>query len=346
MIPLPLVGPVAYLLDLSSLARGLFETLPPASSEEGEPIAVTAAVALRLVRILAHHRPHFLAIAADPDGAETGEEEDPAAARQARYWRAGVWADYKAGRVPPGPEYDTQIARLIEIAQAHRIPVHRRAGMEADDWIGILAPKLARLGLRVVIVSKDHDLWQLLRGEQIVAWDGTSTEATTEADVVARYGVAPALLPVVMALAGDADEAPGLPGIGDKGAATLVGKHLLASGEPLGAAGMLDRILARWQWETTAKGQPSKIGRALRDGGPAARLSLRLVELREDVAPVVLDLAEMRTGWSADDASRVRALGEVVDVAVLRNCPPRPKPALPEALVKRWLEAEAEEVGA
>lgn len=343
MMPLPLLGapPVAYVVDLSSLARGLFETLPPSASPEGEPIAVTAAVALRLVRLIAQHRPAFLAICAD-GRTEIGDQQTPEEARLARYWRARIWPEYKAGRVPPGGEYDVQINRLIDICQAHRIPVFRRDGLEADDFVGMLAPKLHRIGLRVVIVSKDHDLWQLVRGEEIVCWDGSCTTATTAADVETTYGVPPAWLPALLALTGDGDEAPGLPGIGTKTAAALIVRHAQRerAGAPLDAAGVVERVLSRWQWETTAAGKPSKVGRSLQVGAELARLSLQLVELREDLVRYPVDLAELRVGWSGADAERVRGLGEALDIAVLRACPARPKPPLRDETARRWLDLE------
>ncbi len=333
MLPLPLPNPArtAYLLDLSSLARAFFSTSPPVSSANGEPIAVTVAMVHRFVDIVIDHNPGFFAVCADQP-TTIGDEEDPADARFARYWRARVWPEYKGGREPPGPEYDTQIDRLLEIFSAHRVPVFRRAALEADDFFGVLVPRLARLGLQVVIISRDHDLWQLLRGNTVVAWDGASTEVTTEADVIARYGVPPVMLPVVMALSGDGDEAPGLPGIGDERAAKLVARHVPAGMTDPGAA--LAKILERWRWETTGKGTPSKVGIALRDGYGTALLSLTLVLLREDidqrpdVGPISLDLSDMRLGWTWDDADRIAALGDETDIARLRTCSDKPKAPL------------------
>lgn len=327
-VPLPVGrGDTAFLLDLSSLARGLFHTLPPAQSEGGEPIAVTAAVSLRLVQMIAQLRPAFLGVCADGATA-IGEEEDPAAARLRRYWRAHLWPDYKKDRTPPGPEYDAQIERLIDICRAHKIPVFRAPSFEADDFFGALVPRLRRLGLRVVIVSKDHDLWQLA-GPGVAIWDGDLGHAlTTAADVEAHYHVPAHWFAAALALAGDGDEAPGLPGVGLERAAALIGRHAPRDGTPLDAAGVVERVLSRWRWESTGRGVTSKVGLALRDGAAVARLSLRLVELRENgdpVVPVALDLAELRTGWDADDARRVREIGEELSIAVLRSCPARPK---------------------
>lgn len=326
--PLPLPGEpdVAYLLDLSSLARGLFATLPPVQTADGEPVAVTAKVVERLVRLLRHHRPAFLAVCADMP---TTEE------RLRRSWRAGVWSKYKAGREPPGPEYDTQIERLLEILQAHRVPVYRAPGREADDFFGALVPRLRRLGLRVVIVSKDEDLWQLV-GPGVMAWDGSSTTGIGEADVEVKYGVPPFLLPDLLALAGDGDEAPGLPGVGLKTAAALVVQHRPKERVP--APGEVAQLaVERWQWKMGARGKMTKVAEALRDGRDAARLSFRLVYLSEE-APADVDLAELRVGWTEEDAQRIRAIGAELSIAVLREVEDMPKPPLPDDIARRWLE--------
>lgn len=331
-VPIPIGEPdVAFLLDLPGLARAYFHTLPPAASAvSDEPIAVTMAVCRRLVDLLIDVQPAFLGACADP-----GTPREAC-------WRAREWPAYKARREPPGPECDTQVDRIIEILKAHRVPVFRAPGYEADDLFGVLVPRLRRLGLRVVMLSRDHDLWQLVRRQEVVAWSGNPAElAVDEADVVVRYGVRPELLPVATALAGDGEETPQIKGVGEKNAARIVLRHAPSHGAGRSSAALLDEILRKWSWESTARGQPSAVGRALRDSADVARLALRMVELREDRLPVVLDLAELRTGWGPDDARRVRALGEETGLAVLRGCTSMPKRPLDDALLRRWCELEA-----
>ena len=339
MFPLPIPGAV-YLVDLSSLTRGLYHVLPPAQNDAGEPIAVTAAVSLWLVNLLLDHKPAYLAFAADgattPRDGETSEQT-----RMRRYRRTALWPDYKAGREPPGPEYDLQIDRLVEVLLAHRIPVFRGEGYEADDYIGAVVPKLADLGVPVVVVSKDHDLWQLVRNTkpaEVRVWDGSpKTFAIEVEDVVERYGVGPGWLPALFALAGDKDEAPGLPRVSDQRAKELLLRHTARAAPDLDAAGALECVLAKWQWETNARGIPNAVGCALRDHADDARLGLKLTA---DV-PVALDLSEMRVGWEESDAARVRAIGDEINVAVLRKCRRMEKPPMDEQLLARWFELEA-----
>jgi hypothetical protein len=94
---------------------------------------------------------------------------------------------------------------------------------EADDLIGSLAARVRREGLRVTIVTRDKDLSQLI-GPGDVYWDyGGGTEYRYE-EIAARFGVAPERMADYLALTGDAvDNVPGVPGVGPKTAAALLG---------------------------------------------------------------------------------------------------------------------------
>ncbi len=243
---------------------------------------VSRSVVDRLVNLLLDQQPAYLAVAADTPG-DT--------------WQNAIWSGYKAKRVAPGPAYDAEIETILRVLAAHRIPVFRAAGFEADDLLATAARRARRVGLRVVIVSRDHDLYQLCdEAGEIVIWDGIAATATGAPEVRARYGVGPELLADLMALAGDSDEAPGIAGVGEKTAAELLRKR-----------GSLAEVLRKWDWETGAR-------RArLRDGAAAAWMSRQLVTLRED-APIDFDLAEMAVGWGADDARIIRQLGEELEI--------------------------------
>jgi 5'-3' exonuclease len=278
LLPAPGEPDACYLIDLSAWARGIHEVRRPLAGDH----VVSRSVVGRLVNLLLDQRPAFLAVAADTPGAT---------------WQNAIWPGYKAKRVDPGAAYDAEIETILRVLVAHRIPVLRAAGFEADDLLATAARRARRAGLRVVIVSRDHDLWQLCdEAGEIVAWDGTAETAIGAAEVRARYGVGPELLADLMALAGDSDEAPGIAGVGEKTAAELLRKR-----------GSLAEVLRKWDWETGAR-------RArLRDGGDAARMSRELVTLRED-APIAIDLAELAVGWDAADAAVIRALGVELEI--------------------------------
>lgn len=276
LLPAPGEPDAFYVVDLSGWARAIHEVA------KASPGSVTRSVVGKLVQLLLLQKPAFLAFAADTPGPT---------------WQHALWPSYKAKRVDPGPAYDAEIDAILRVLAAHRIPVLRAAGFSADDLLATAARRARGCGLRVVVVTRDHDLWQLCRDDEaVVIWDGNADTAIGAPEVRARYGVGPKLLGDLMALAGDSDEAPGIAGIGEKTAAELLQKR-----------GSLDEVLRKWDWEEGARRT------RLRDGAEAARMSRELVTLRDDL-PIAFDLAELAVGWGSDDAAAIRRLGEELEI--------------------------------
>jgi DNA polymerase I len=297
LLPAPGEPDACYVIDLSGWARGIHEVRRPLADDH----VVSRSVVGRLVNLLLDQQPAFLAVAADTPGPT---------------WQNAIWPLYKAKRVDPGAAYDAEIETILRVLAAHRIPVFRAPGFEADDLLATAARRARSAGLRVVVVSRDHDLWQLCDEDgEIVIWDGAAETAVGAPEVRARYGVGPELLGDLMALAGDADEAPGITGVGEKTASALLRKR-----------GSLAEVLRKWDWETGARRT------RLRDGGDAARMSRQLVTLRED-APLDFDLVEMAVGWGAEDAAAIRRLGEELEI-------PRMLGVLPGGFPKKRPSAE------
>ncbi|MBA3550428.1 MAG: DNA polymerase I [Nannocystis sp.] len=140
---------------------------------------------------------------------------------------------YKAQRPPMPAELAQQLASIDRLVAANRFPMIRRPGYEADDIIATLARRGVEAGLEVVIVAGDKDLAQMV-GEHVRMQD-TMRDVTYDAELVRKkWGVAPAVIPDLLALMGDSvDNIPGVPGIGQKGAAGLLEKY-----------GSLDGVLA------------------------------------------------------------------------------------------------------
>jgi 5'-3' exonuclease len=93
---------------------------------------------------------------------------------------------------------------------------------EADDYIATLAAQCHAGGGRVIIVTRDKDLGQLLgEADQLLDWAaGNRLDA---AGFQARFGVLPEQFPDYQGLVGDSiDDIPGVPGIGAKTAAALI----------------------------------------------------------------------------------------------------------------------------
>lgn len=307
---LPARGDGFYILDLSSWARAIYEGARSKGVDVDHQDAdhVVKGVLRRLVDdVLVTQEPQYFAVAADVLGDLGG--------------RRLLWPEYKAGRRAPGPGYERQINVLLELFACHRIPVFQASSFEADDYVAALTRRARACGLRVVLISKDHDLWQLFEDADplaVLAWDVTTPRLYSTADCERVYGVPPSKLVELMALAGDGDEAPGIAGIGIKKASALLQRH-----------GSLDRVLERWQWE---KG---KLATWLRDGAAAAHLSRELVTLAVS-APVHVPLQAVAFGWEEADTLRIWAAARKYGLPILLDARTTPKHVVEVELEERW----------
>lgn len=262
-------GPVAkphddtlYLIDGSGfIFRAFFAIRTPMSSKDGTPTNAVFGFTRLLMAVIKEEDPQHVAVIFDPPGGS---------------FRNEMYPEYKANRDDPPPEMVPQFPLCREVTRALNIPALEVTNYEADDVIGTLAKKWAASGRKVVIVTADKDLMQLVT-EDITLWDGK--EKRTDIDgVVEKFGVPPERVIDVLGLAGDAsDNIPGVPGIGVKTASTLLNKH----------GGDLESLLAA---APTIKG---KRGQALVDHADTARLSAELATIACD-APIELDEAALR----------------------------------------------------
>jgi 5'-3' exonuclease len=203
------------LLDTSSLTYRAFFAVPSSITDPaGRPVNAVRGVLDMHARLLADHRPDEVVHVFDADWR-------PAA-------RVEAYAGYKAAR-PADPEgLPEQFDLLAEVLDAFGLPRVDAPGWEADDAIGTLCAEAAA-GDRVDVVTGDRDLLQLVVDEPalvrvLFTVRGVSTLTTfDEAAVRGRYGIAPARYVDFAILRGDAsDGLPGIKGVGDKTAATLV----------------------------------------------------------------------------------------------------------------------------
>ncbi|HZF50892.1 MAG TPA: DNA polymerase I [Polyangiaceae bacterium] len=143
----------------------------------------------------------------------------------AKTFREEKYADYKGQRQEMAGDLKEQLPWIDKVVEANRFPRLRIDGYEADDVIGTLARRGAEQGLDVVIVSVDKDFAQLV-GDRVRQFD-PMRDVTYDAELVRKkWGVPPSQIVDLFALMGDAiDNIPGVAGIGQKGAATLLEKY-------------------------------------------------------------------------------------------------------------------------
>ena len=143
-------------------------------------------------------------------------------------FRNKLWKGYKTG---DGVERAllAQFVPLEEGLAAMGVAVWPMVELEADDALASAASIASkdRRVKRVFIWTPDKDLAQCVRGDRIVQIYDRKTGAVRNADgVVAKFGVPPTLIPDYLALVGDsADGYPGIPGIGPKGAVSLLTRY-------------------------------------------------------------------------------------------------------------------------
>ncbi|MEO8218023.1 MAG: DNA polymerase I [Acidobacteriota bacterium] len=160
-----------------------------------------------LRKLLKEQKPDAIAVAFDV-GASTHRKEQ--------------FKDYKKDRRPMPDDLVVQIPMVHEICEGLGIPVIGIPDYEADDLIGSLACKARDAGYRVVIATSDKDFFQLV-GNGILLYHTTRETLYDEAGVKEVFGLPPEQVLDVMAIWGDSiDNIPGVPGIGEKGAKSLI----------------------------------------------------------------------------------------------------------------------------
>jgi DNA polymerase-1 len=179
------------------------------------------------------------------------------------------------------------IRRLLE---AVRAPVLSCDGYEADDTIATVAKQAAGSGVDVYIVSSDKDLTQLVGG-RVFMLNPMKDDLVYDPQVVQELmGVSPAQIVDLLALKGDSvDNIPGAPGIGEKGAQTLIAEY-----------GSVENLL-----EHANEIQRKTYRESLLQNRDQVLLSKKLATLASD-APCKLDLESLRA--REPDAAALRNL--------------------------------------
>ncbi len=148
--------------------------------------------------------------------------------RKAPTFRHQAYAEYKAGRKGMPEELRQQLQPLKDILTAMGLTLVEMDGYEADDILGTLSAAAADAGDTCYIATGDRDSLQLV-GERVSVLLATTkmghpeTVVMDPAAIQEKYGLTPAQLIDLKALQGDtSDNIPGVPGVGEKTALTLM----------------------------------------------------------------------------------------------------------------------------
>ncbi len=276
-LPEPGARDVLYLVDLSGYVFRAYHALPPLSNSRGEPTHAVLGTVNMLQKVVAERRPHLFVVAMDSRG---------------RTFRHEVDVRYKATRPAPPPDLSQQMARVEQIIHAWDVACFARDGFEADDLIASVTARSLGEGWRVVIVSADKDLMQLVRDddERVVMWDSMRDRVYGPREVREKIGVAPSQVRDFLALTGDtSDNIPGVPGVGPKTASDLLAQF-----------GTIDGIYANV--EQVAK---PRLRENLKEHEGDARVSQRLVTLD---ASTEIDWDRSKLLWGGANVPELRRL--------------------------------------
>ncbi len=210
--------PIIYLLDGHALAYRAYFALTRGSStafttHAGEPTAGVFGFTSILLRLLEQDHPDYLAVTFD-----TGKT-----------FRDKLFPEYKGTRAKMPEDLRPQMERIRQIVDAFNIPRLELEGYEADDVLGSLAHHLAAEGFGVKIITGDRDLLQLVDDRILVNLPGKTIADAKDyftKDVIELFGVKPDQVVDYKALVGDkSDNIPGVAGIGEKTAASLLNTY-------------------------------------------------------------------------------------------------------------------------
>ncbi len=146
-------------------------------------------------------------------------------------YRHELFRDYKAGRKPMPEELREQFPIIKQMLDALGIVRIEREGLEADDIIGILSRECSDDGEKCIIITGDRDAFQLADENVTVKLattkqGGTQDEIYTPAEIREKYGLGTDSLIDLKALMGDSsDNIPGVPGVGEKTAVSLLKEY-------------------------------------------------------------------------------------------------------------------------
>ncbi|MGB7076670.1 MAG: DNA polymerase I [Xanthobacteraceae bacterium] len=182
-------------------------------------------------------------------------------------FRTDMYPAYKAHRPDPPDDLRPQFPLIRQAVQAFDLPCLEQKGFEADDLIATYVREACEAGATATIVSSDKDLMQLVN-DCVVMFDTMKDKRIGRAEVIEKFGVPPEKVIEVQALIGDStDNVPGVPGIGVKTAAQLIGEY-----------GDLETLLMR-----ASEIKQEKRRQTLIENAEKARLSKKLVTLDDHV---------------------------------------------------------------
>ncbi len=196
-----------YLLDGSSVMYRSFYALK-LSTSKGLPVGALYGFITTLRKIMRKYNPEYMAVCFDVSR---------------KTFRQEKYSDYKVQRPPVPDALKSQIPPIKEVVSLWGLKIIEKEGYEADDLIAALASYAAEEKWRVVIITNDKDMYQLISDDVIVVYNPVQDKMYDEKKFVDEFGFTPSSIVDYLALTGDSvDNIPGAKGIGKVGAGRLI----------------------------------------------------------------------------------------------------------------------------
>ena len=244
-----------------AIVHRAYHAFPSFITKEGELVNAVYGFSSMLLNIINAQKPTYIAVSFD---------------RRAKTFRHEEYKDYKATRVKAPDDLYAQIPRIKEVVEAFNIPIYEMDGYEADDILGTLAKRVECKSqpTHVFIATGDMDALQLV-SDKVSVFDKI---IYTPEKVFEKYGLLPSQIVDYKALKGDSsDNIPGVFGIGEKTAVSLLQKYKTLDGIYENIAGI-----------------EGALGNKLSQGRESAYFSQHLAKIVLDV-PIEFDMDACKT---------------------------------------------------
>src|SRR3989338_1214583 len=198
---------IVYLIDGTSLCYRSFFAIK-LSNSKGFPTGSIYGTYQTLRKIISKYKPLYMGFCFDVSR---------------KTFRQEKFKEYKIQRPPLPDGLKSQIPLVKKLISYLGIAIIEKEGFEADDVIASMTKKSVNEGRKVVIVTSDKDLTQLLKTSGVTIYNYYKDVLIAKEDFIQENGFPPEAIIDYLALCGDASvNKPGTKGIGKVGAVKLI----------------------------------------------------------------------------------------------------------------------------
>ena len=204
-----------FLIDGHSIAFRAFYALPETlTTKDGFPTNVIHGFLMMITKLVNNYDVEKIIITWDVSK---------------KTFRNEIYQDYKANRSSSPDNFKIQIKELQNLLSKFNLPQLSMEGFEADDVLGSLSHYFNKKNNKVTIVTGDRDSFQLISSKTKIMYTKRGISDVEMYDnklFEDKYQITTNQYVEYLALKGDkSDNIPGLPGVGEKTAISLLQKY-------------------------------------------------------------------------------------------------------------------------